>query len=143
MTAAILLAILLYEPGAPTLPQRLHRAFIVGQACAAEGLAPVECVATAWVESRFKPEARSKAGAVGMMQVLGKGASADLHRNAAQGARKLAACREEFGALRWRCYACSPDGARRGAPGCLRHERRVRETLERIGWLLRLAGGDA
>lgn len=142
MTAAILLAWLLWEPGAPALPQRMHRAFIVATECEAAGVHPVECVATAWVESRFKMGVVSATGCKGPMQVCGRYASHDLQVNARQGAAKLAECHEALPAHPWRCYACSTAGAKIGKPGCILHERRVRETIDRVGWLLRLGGGE-
>jgi len=143
MTAALLLSLLLYEPGAPSLPQRLYRGAIVARECEAVGVHPVECVATAWVESRFKPEVVSTEGCRGMMQTCGRRASADLVVNARQGAAKLAECHEALPAHPWRCYSCSTAGAKSGKPGCRLHERRVRATIERVGWLLRMMGGEA
>lgn len=133
MTAALLLAWLLWEPGAPALPQRLHRAFIVATECEAVGVPGVVGVAVAWRESRLKLGLVSRTHDCGVMQVNRRWSKVStrelltLRGGAREGCRILAARKAE--GPRWICrYHSGNLCTRRGAE----YEREVMRTIERL-----------
>jgi hypothetical protein len=146
---SVALALLL----APEARVLTYRAIEVAVACEASCrgtvIAPEVCVAMAYVESRFRPERVSPAGALGILQVMpanlfvagdhpgishaaGPWALQTVAGGVEAGVRAAIALRTAHGASWLRWYACSKKAAKRGDRACVDHERKVRSTLARM-----------
>lgn len=103
-------------------------------------LSPDLVSAVAWTESRFDPNARSHAGAVGMMQLMPATAAdlgvdvGDVEQNARGGAQYLRQMLDEFGGdltLALAAYNAGPGAVRRhgGVPPYAETQRYVESVL--------------
>jgi hypothetical protein len=145
---SVALALLL----APDARVSTYRALEVALACEASCrgtlVRPDECVALAYVETRFRPERVSAKGCIGVVQVsvcnllvAGRRVNApaagpwDVHCIAGgidAGVLAADALKRAHGALWPRFYGCGTKAARRGDRACVQHEMRVYRAMKRL-----------
>lgn len=140
---------LLLAPEARVSTWHAVRVAIAAEAsCRSLGVPPEVAVAMAFVESRFRTDRVSGAGALSIMQVApsnlfvarrafapaaGPWALSTVEGGMEAGCRAASAIRASHARQEWLLYyACGSAAAKRRDKGCVEHQRRVMETLARL-----------